>query len=61
MILNPRINEAKNKLEKQNITQKRGMLCRLYKGVIYNRMVVSYRVLNECLNKVSGQIFNNIY
>lgn len=47
MIHNARINEAKNELEKQNVTPKRGMLCRLYNGVICNGIGVSQNVLNE--------------
>lgn len=47
MIHNARINEAKNELEKQNVTPKRGMLCRLYNGVICNGIGVSQHVLYE--------------
>lgn len=60
MLLNPRINVEKNKLEKQNVTQKRGMLCRMYKRVICNRMVVSKHVINGSLNGIGGQIMNTI-
>lgn len=60
MILNPRINGVKNKVDKQNTTQKTGMLCRLYKRVICNRVVLSQHVINESLNEIGGQIINNI-
>lgn len=47
MIHKARINEAKNELEKQNVTLKRGMLCRHYNVVICNGIGVSQHVLNE--------------
>lgn len=47
MILNTRIKEANNELEKQNTTHKRGMLCRLYKRAICNRIDVNKHALNE--------------
>lgn len=49
MILNTRINGAKNELEKQNNTPKRRKLFRLYKRVICNRMVVNMYLMKVCL------------
>lgn len=53
-------NEAKNELQKQNVTQKRGMLFRLYNGMICNGIGVSQQLFNECLNKISEHIINSI-
>lgn len=59
MIFNTRINETKNGQEKQNDVQKRGMLCRLYNKMKFNRIVVCTHIFNESLNKLIGQRLYN--